>query len=111
MAGESILTVGLALREILSTACGVISIGPFGCMPSRVAESILSQEMNVEGINRLNGYKKNLPADRSIKDLPFLAIESDGQTYPQIIQAKLETFCLQAQRIHEKLFAASQKTD
>ena len=110
MAGESILTVGLGLREILSTACGVISIGPFGCMPSRVAESILSQEMNIEGLSRLNGYKKNMPSDNCLKDLPFLAIESDGQAYPQIIQAKLETFCLQADRIHEKMLSLNKHT-
>jgi predicted CoA-substrate-specific enzyme activase len=110
MAGESILTVGLGLREIISTACGVISIGPFGCMPSRVAESILSQEMNVEGLSRLNGHKKHLPANHLIKDLPFLAIESDGQAFPQIIQAKLETFCLQADRVHEKLFSNASAT-
>ena len=105
MLGEAVLTVGLALREILSTACGVVSIGPFGCMPSRVAEAILSEEMNMEGMNRLNGYRKDLPADHRLKDLPFLAIESDGQVFPQIIQAKIETFCLQAERVHEKVFA------
>jgi len=77
-------------------------------MPSRVAESILSQEMNIEGLSRLNGYKKNMPSDNYLKDLPFLAIESDGQAYPQIIQAKLETFCLQADRIHEKMLSLNQ---
>jgi predicted nucleotide-binding protein (sugar kinase/HSP70/actin superfamily) len=31
--GEAILTVGSALKEILNRSCGVISLGPFGCMP------------------------------------------------------------------------------
>ncbi len=109
MAGEAILTVGLGLREILSTACGVISIGPFGCMPSRVAESILSREMNIEGLGRLNNHKKALPEDGRLGDLPFLAIESDGQVFPQIIQAKLETFCLQAERIHNGILTGSHR--
>ena len=44
LTGEAILTVGAALHEILHPVCGIISIGPFGCMPSRVAESILSEK-------------------------------------------------------------------
>jgi len=78
--GEAILTVGIGLREIKEGSCGIISIGPFGCMPSRVAESILSQEMS---------------------SLPFLNIETDGNAFPQVIQSKLEIFMLQAERFHE----------
>ncbi|MGC8603793.1 MAG: acyl-CoA dehydratase activase, partial [Desulfomonilaceae bacterium] len=44
LTGEAILTVGAALHEILHPACGIISIGPFGCMPTRVAEAILSEK-------------------------------------------------------------------
>ena len=33
--------------------------------------------------------------------LPFLTIESDGNVYPQVIEARLETFTLQAQRAAE----------
>jgi hypothetical protein len=36
-------------------------------------------------------------------DLPFLSIESDGSPFPQVIDAKLETFCLRAERMHEKM--------
>jgi len=79
LAGEAILTVGSALREIIDESCGVISIGPFACMPSRLAESILSVEMS---------------------SLPFLSIETDGNAFPQIIQSKLEIFMLQAERFH-----------
>jgi len=38
-----------------------------------------------------------------LDDLPFLAIESDGSPFPQLINAKLETFCLQARRLHERM--------
>jgi hypothetical protein len=37
------------------------------------------------------------------ENLPFLAIESDGSPFPQIIDAKLETFCLRAERLHNRL--------
>jgi len=40
---------------------------------------------------------------RKIHDLPFLAIESDGNRFPQIITAKLEAFLLQAERLHGHL--------
>jgi len=39
--------------------------------------------------------------------LPFLAIESDGNPFPQIIQAKLEVFLMQAARIHNLLHAGN----
>jgi predicted CoA-substrate-specific enzyme activase len=95
--GEAILTVGLTLREILHNACGVISIGPFGCMPSRLAEAILTSRMSIEGISDIkkvdDRFKKNT------EDLPFLAIETDGNPFPQLIDTRLEAFCLQAEKI------------
>ncbi|MBW3021537.1 activase [Candidatus Woesearchaeota archaeon] len=97
--GEALLTVGLALREILHTVHGVISIGPFGCMPSRVAEAILAEEMNVDGKQKASGKSESY----GLKDLPFLAIETDGNVFPQLIEARLETFCLQAERVWEKM--------
>jgi hypothetical protein len=38
-----------------------------------------------------------------IDELPFLAIESDGSPFPQLINAKLETFCLRAERLHQRI--------
>ena len=99
--GEAIVTVGSGLKEILHTACGIISIGPFGCMPSRIAESILSQEMTVKGKERASGKKVNI---EGLSHLPFLAIETDGNPFPQIIESKIETFCLQADRVFSKVF-------
>ena len=32
-------------------------------------------------------------------NIPFLPIETDGNVYPQIIEARLETFTLQASRM------------
>lgn len=100
LAGEAILTVGSGLREIVDHVSGVISIGPFGCMPSRVAEAILNSEMNIKG----KAAAINISVDNyssEVENLPFLAIETDGNIFPQIIQSKLEIFILQTKRLHK----------
>jgi predicted nucleotide-binding protein (sugar kinase/HSP70/actin superfamily) len=103
LSGEAILTVSSALTEIGDETHGVISIGPFGCMPCRIAESIvgyrLSQEK--ENFSRHDGAfwnrnKKELP-------LPFLAIESDGNPFPQLVETRLESLLLSANRLKEGL--------
>ena len=100
--GEGILTTGLALREILDEACGVISIGPFNCIPSRLSEAILKKEMTIEGKYRSLGISKN-GYPEEIENLPFLYVETDGNAFPQIIQSKIEIFMLQAEKVHQAL--------
>ncbi|UCD32563.1 MAG: activase [Desulfobacterales bacterium] len=102
--GEAILTVGSSLTEVASHSCGVIAIGPFGCMPNRVSEAILNVAMTRKGKLAVN------PKDTTVQDtltgmtdLPFLAIESDGSAFPQLIHAQLEAFCLQAKRLHQRM--------
>jgi predicted CoA-substrate-specific enzyme activase len=104
LTGEAILTVGSSLTEVADHCCGVVCIGPFGCMPSRIAESILSETMTARdkmSVVRGNGHLSSLLSD--IDDLPFLAIESDGSPFPHLIHAKLEAFCLRAERLHERM--------
>ena len=110
LTGEAILTVGAALHEILHPSCGIISIGPFGCMPSRVAESILSEKFTagekLELLLKRNGDAPDTHTgllNRKDQKLPFLAIETDGNAFPQIIEARLEAFSLQAKRLHERM--------
>ena len=104
LAGEAILTVGSSLTEIVSHTCGVIAIGPFGCMPNRLAEAILNDAMNRKGKLATDpGNQRLRSALAQIDDLPFLAIESDGSPFPQVIDAKLEAFCLQIQRLHDRM--------
>jgi predicted nucleotide-binding protein (sugar kinase/HSP70/actin superfamily) len=96
--GEAVLTVGGSMTEIVSHSCGVIAIGPFGCMPNRLSEAILNETMTAKeklATEPQNHQLKAILAD--IDDLPFLAIESDGSPFPQLIDAKLETFCLRDQ--------------
>jgi predicted nucleotide-binding protein (sugar kinase/HSP70/actin superfamily) len=108
LAGEAVLTVGGALTEIVSHCCGVIAIGPFGCMPNRLSESILNETMNREGKLATDPNNKQLRRVlKDTEDLPFLAIESDGSPFPQLINAKLETFCLRARRLHERMLSGN----
>lgn len=100
--GECILTVGLGLREILNGSSGVVSIGPFGCMPSRVAEAVLKKEMNAAGKLRMNVPFRNRELLRAIPEFPFLAIETDGSPFPQLVEANLEAFVAQVLRVREK---------
>ena len=102
--GEAILTIGGALTEVVGHACGIIAIGPFGCMPNRLAESILTETMTRR--DKLF-VEADAPGVRAvlggIDSLPFLAIESDGSPFPQLIHAKLETFCLRSERLHRRM--------
>ena len=73
-------------------------------MPHRLAEAILNEVM--QGENKLASEPHN---DRlrialaDVHNLPFLAIESDGSPFPQLIHAKLEAFCLSAERMHKRM--------
>jgi predicted nucleotide-binding protein (sugar kinase/HSP70/actin superfamily) len=108
LTGEAILTVGGSITDVATLACGVIAIGPFGCMPNRLSEAILNKTMNREtklATEPQNRQLRTVLTD--VEDLPFLAIESDGQPFPQLINAKLETFCLRAERLHQKMMNAA----
>jgi len=110
LTGEAILTVGSSLAEIASQVCGVIAVGPFGCMPNRLSEAILSKIMRRE--DKLNASTKDHQLQQTlanIEELPFLAIETDGSPFPQLIHAKLEAFCLRAKRLHREMQQTQQQ--
>jgi predicted CoA-substrate-specific enzyme activase len=107
LTGEAILTIGSSITEVGVNVCGVIAIGPFGCMPNRLSEAIIHKAMNRKAKLSTDPKNHNLQTILSdIEDLPFLAIESDGSPFPQLIQAKLETFYLQALRLHQKMISS-----
>ncbi|MGD0152565.1 MAG: acyl-CoA dehydratase activase [Thermacetogeniaceae bacterium] len=98
--GETVLTIGTSINEIVDHVDGVIAIGPFGCMPSRISEAILSKKISI--------HKGKIFPSRFIKEvlarypnLPFLNIETDGSAFSQLIEIRLEAFALQVQRINE----------
>jgi len=108
--GEAILTVGGSMTEVVNHSCGVIAIGPFGCMPNRLSEAILNETMNSSDKLATEPENKHLRAILTdIDELPFLAIESDGSPFPQLINAKLESFCLRAERLHQRIMINGRK--
>jgi predicted CoA-substrate-specific enzyme activase len=103
LTGEAILTVGSSLAEIATQVCGVIAVGPFGCMPNRLSEAILSKIMHRDDKLKVTRDHRVRQTLANIEELPFLAIETDGSPFPQLIHAKLEAFCLRAERLHREM--------
>jgi predicted CoA-substrate-specific enzyme activase len=104
LGGEAILTIGSSLAEIATHVCGVIAIGPFGCMPNRLSEAILAENMTRR--SKMTAPKSGAFMEEILSgmdELPFLAIESDGSPFPQLITAKLEAFCRRALRLHRQM--------
>jgi predicted CoA-substrate-specific enzyme activase len=102
--GEAIVVVGAFFKDIVNHVQGVISIGPFACMPTRVIEAVLSAESTVENkrsLDQKNSRHQAMPALAG--NLPFLSVESDGNPFPQIIEARIEAFCLQVDRLHRNM--------
>ena len=97
-----ILVLGAFFKDIVRHVHGVISIGPFACLPSRIIESILTKESAAAGNRRLESLE-NAEELMAFDKLPFLSIESDGNPFPQIITSKMEAFCLQVERLHATL--------
>ena len=67
--------------------------------------------MNLEHKIAIDGEKplyREL-TDMGVKNLPFLPIESDGNPFTQVTLAQLEVFCLQANRIHERMNEAQKR--
>lgn len=103
LAGEAILTVSSALTEIGDCAHGVISIGPFGCMPGRIAEAILTYRLVAEKENFSLKRRKFWATHKGRLPLPFLAIESDGNPFPQLVEIQMENLVLAANRLKDSL--------
>ncbi len=100
--GETILVIGRFFKEILREYQGMISIGPFACLPTRIIESILEPESRTRDNARLCDLPNHKQL-RSVAKLPFLSIESDGNPFPQTIEAQIEAFSLQVERAHKSV--------
>lgn len=95
--GETVLGVGGFFKDVIHHVHGVLSIGPFGCMPTRVTEAVLKQESTLANKENLTG--KTFDGFKQLEKLPFLSIESDGNPFPQIIETRIEAFALQVNRL------------
>jgi predicted nucleotide-binding protein (sugar kinase/HSP70/actin superfamily) len=103
--GEPGLIAGVTMRDALTKYAGIINIGPFGCMPVRFTESVLLPITDAKAKRESYRRAKMKPDFAQFSDderIPFLTIEADGNPYPQLLEARFESFCLQAARIAEK---------
>ncbi|MFQ6606131.1 MAG: acyl-CoA dehydratase activase [Fidelibacterota bacterium] len=103
LTGEAIVTIGGPAAEVGKEFCGAISVGPFGCMPNRLSESILNLNLDRDHVLRFRHDRMTDLVTREVPNLPVLTIESDGNPFPQLIEARLETFVLQALRMHRAM--------
>jgi predicted CoA-substrate-specific enzyme activase len=102
--GEAILTVGGALDQALERFAGVIVIGPFGCMPTRIASAILAYALTPEEKVRLRPGDPAMAAlAREIARCPILFYEADGAQLPPISESQLEVFSLVAKKVGQAM--------
>ena len=97
---ESILITGTAIEELVEKADGIISIQPFGCMPGRIAEAILGNDLSAKKLEHAEDKELTERVLKKFNRLPFMVLDVDGQMFPPLIEAKLESFLLQVSRIH-----------
>jgi predicted CoA-substrate-specific enzyme activase len=103
--GDMSLTIGIGMTDLLGDCCGLITVGPFACLQSRLSDSILKPNMNMGDMVRATDGKGLLleKIDDMKMPLPYLSIEADGNPFPQLLEARLEVFALQARRMDRYL--------
>jgi predicted nucleotide-binding protein (sugar kinase/HSP70/actin superfamily) len=104
--GEQGLVAGTTMRDALTEFAGVVNVGPFGCMQIRFADAVTAPQATVAGkkqVLREIGANQDLSAFRDDERIPFLSVESDGNPYPQLLEARFESFCLAAERAAAKM--------
>ncbi|MFC1498271.1 acyl-CoA dehydratase activase-related protein, partial [Verrucomicrobiota bacterium] len=83
LTGEAILSAGSAYEVMehspLENYCGVVFIGPFNCMPTGVAESVIKPYARKKGI-------------------PYLTFETDAGPMPSNFKSQMEVHMLRAKR-------------
>ena len=97
--GEAILVAGNFFKDILHSIHGAISVGPFSCMPTRITEAVMAPNTDNKTRQKITGdCSKN-----EISTLPFLSVEIDGWPLSQTLETRIEAFCLQVDRIYNRL--------
>jgi predicted nucleotide-binding protein (sugar kinase/HSP70/actin superfamily) len=102
--GEILLVIGTFFREIAHEVHGVVHVGPFACLPTRIIESIVTSESHnhKKQNERIRGVSnfKNLSRYHV---LPNVSIEMDGNPLPQIVEARIEAFALQVDKLYRQM--------
>jgi predicted nucleotide-binding protein (sugar kinase/HSP70/actin superfamily) len=106
MKGEAILTIGSSLKEVFERFAGIVVIGPFGCMPTRIAQSILAYTMNSQEKTRISRYDKQVDElAGEFSKCPIFFIEVDGSPMPPIAKSQFEVFIMTSKKVGEKMVA------
>ncbi len=105
--GEQVLVSGMTFRDAFTKYCGIVNVGPFGCIQTRLADAVTVPMADMKGKREIYdslGIAYSPPAGFTGDErIPFLTVESDGNPYPQLLEARFESFCLQAERIAAKM--------
>jgi predicted CoA-substrate-specific enzyme activase len=104
--GEPGLISGLTMRDSLSKYSGIVNVGPFGCMQCRFGDAITIPQADVAGKKRVFksiGKEPDFHGFHENERIPYLSVESDGNPYPQLLEARFESFCLAAARAAKKI--------
>ena len=100
--GEQGIIAGLTMRDSFTEYCGIVNVGPFGCMQTRFADAVIIPRTDMLGKKASfeHAGKKLRQTEFTDEDkIPFLSVESDGNPYPQLLEARFDSFCLEAERI------------
>lgn len=103
LGGEAILTIGGSFHEVFKRYCGVVVIGPFGCMPTRIASSILSYIMTSEKKVKRSQDPKVLKISEKFSRCPVLFVEADGNPLPPITLSQMEVFSVVAKTVGQAM--------
>lgn len=90
------------MRDSFTEYCGIANVGPFGCMQTRFGDAVIIPRMDMKGKRasfKHVGKKLHLSEFTDEDKIPFLSVESDGNPYPQLLEARFDSFCLEAERI------------
>ncbi|MDD4335320.1 MAG: hypothetical protein PHY77_06900, partial [Desulfotomaculaceae bacterium] len=71
--------------------------------PSRIAEAVINTQINERKIEIARDKELVAKIMERYPSLPFIAVETDGNPFPQVIEARLEIFCLQVKRLHRQI--------
>jgi len=75
-------------------------------MQCRFGDAITIPQADVAGKKRVFksiGKELDLHGFMDNERIPYLSIESDGNPYPQLLEARFESFCLAAARAAKKI--------
>ncbi|MBN2353121.1 MAG: hypothetical protein JXD23_11170 [Spirochaetales bacterium] len=103
--GEPGIISAITMRDALTKYAGVVNVGPFGCMQTRFGDAVTAPQADVSGKRAAYesaGKPLDLPGFGEDDRIPFLTVESDGTPYPQLLEARFESFLLQAGRVAAK---------